>query len=394
MDDEFADAPVAPRKEKRKRREDETETKMKTVKKVKKVKREKKEKKPRIKETKDSASSDSDSDSSVEIISHKEKRKRKKVPQEDEDEPTKKVNRKSIHLGSQRGDHGIWIGNLPFSARKDTIREFFKDAGEITRVHMPKNKDNQNKGFAYVDFTTSEAVDKALALSESEISNRKVLIKSSSNFEGRPTELIEGINTKEAEPDSARAKAILAKQKHPPCQTLFIGNLGFEATKDKLQQLFGDSVKKVRIGTFEDSGKCKGWAFVDFKETASATGAILDPKKHWLDGRKIRLEFGSEDAVRRGGGGGGPRRAREARDTRPVDDASEPKRNPYIHSDRQSYINLAEAAATKEEARPRTRPYNPTRKAPRQTSGLALATAQRQKASISHEPVGQKIVFD
>ena len=71
------------------------------------------------------------------------------------------------------------------------------------------------------------------------------------------------------------AKKILSIQKHPECASLFIGNLGFAATEDSLIDLFSRNTKpthdsnnsllgketwlhKVRMGTFEDSGKCKG----------------------------------------------------------------------------------------------------------------------------------------
>ena len=65
----------------------------------------------------------------------------------------------------QRSAHGIWIGNLPWTADKTSLRTFLVEQGEITeaqitRLHMPApaevkgrttNKP-QNKGFAYVDF--------------------------------------------------------------------------------------------------------------------------------------------------------------------------------------------------------------------------------------------------
>lgn len=96
------------------------------------------------------------------------------------------------------------------------------------------------------------------------------------------------------------AQKILAAQKQPQGPTLFFGNLGFEVTEDSIRQLLeahrkkpvkspvvngGDEsfpddekedskskvtstgkeskkedrwIRKIRMGTFEDSGKCKG----------------------------------------------------------------------------------------------------------------------------------------
>lgn len=62
-------------------------------------------------------------------------------------------------------------------------------------------------------------------------------------------------------------------QKQPPGPTIFLGNLGFETTQDTIRELFESHrtkeptegadadqwIRKIRLGTFEDSGKCKGY---------------------------------------------------------------------------------------------------------------------------------------
>ena len=81
-------------------------------------------------------------------------------------------------------------------------------------------------------------------------------------------------------------------------------------------------IRKVRLGTFEDTGKCKGyvftsfprtsqlsltngityrWAFVDFFLPAQATRALLNLHNHSLNGRALNVEYASAEAVRRGG---------------------------------------------------------------------------------------------
>jgi RNA recognition motif-containing protein len=72
-------------------------------------------------------------------------------------------------------------------------------------------------------------------------------------------------------------------------------------TKDPAKEK-NAGIRKVRLGTFEDSGKCKGWAFIDFLTSQQATAALVNGKNHYLNGRALTLEFASADAVRRGGG--------------------------------------------------------------------------------------------
>ena len=75
------------------------------------------------------------------------------------------------------------------------------------------------------------------------------------------------------------AQKILKGQTQAPCQTLFLGNLAFNTTEDEIREMFerhdkssnkgtvkasGElenekrSIRKVRMGTFEDTGHCKG----------------------------------------------------------------------------------------------------------------------------------------
>lgn len=173
----------------------------------------------------------------------------------------------------QRSSYGIWIGNLPFTASKEDLQKFFVEQGsfqpdEITRVNLPggdskQNRGRQNKGFAYVDFTTNEAVKRAIALSEKLVAGRRVLIKDANNFEGRPDK-------------SQQADSASAKPGNPPSRKIFVGNLGFDVTKESLEQHFKPcgEVSSVHVASFEDSGKCKGYGWVEFGEIEAAEAAV------------------------------------------------------------------------------------------------------------------------
>ncbi|KAL4907640.1 hypothetical protein BDW74DRAFT_111408 [Aspergillus multicolor] len=220
----------------------------------------------------------------------------------------------------KRSEYGVWIGNLAFSVTKDDVRRFlttncsFTDA-TITRIHLPrpseKNSRAQNKGFAYVDFSTPKAVEEAIGLSEQLVSGRRVLIKDANSYKGRPEKSQDGGNNT-ASTSSGRA----------PSKRLFVGNLSFDATKDFLEEHFSKcgTVANVHVATFQDSGKCKGYAWVEFEDLEAAITAERgfkyvteddeaeqDPaqkpqrRKVWLNqilGRRMRLEF-AEDATTR-----------------------------------------------------------------------------------------------
>ncbi|ORX61394.1 RNA-binding domain-containing protein [Hesseltinella vesiculosa] len=194
---------------------------------------------------------------------------------------------KSDKKQRQENEHGVWVGNLNFRTGRDTIEQFFADCGNITRINIRKGRsgNEQNRGFVYVMFEEEEAVAKAIGKSEQRLDGRSLLIKSASDYQRK-----DGLNKKE-----------IKKHKNPPCPTLFIGNLPFTATKESLQEVFewAGPIRSVRLGTFEDSGKCKGFGYVDFETVEDATKAIRAPDKHELDDRKIRVEFATEDAHKR-----------------------------------------------------------------------------------------------
>lgn len=174
----------------------------------------------------------------------------------------------------KRSEYGLWIGNLAFSVTKDDLRRFFTSncsfaETTITRIHLPKGAEKfgraQNKGFAYVDFSTEKALQEALGLSEQLLTGRRVLIKNAKSFEGRP----------EKAQDQGNASSS-AKSGNPPSRRIFVGNLSFDVTKEALEEHFArcGTVTNVHIATFQDTGKCKGYAWVEFEEIAAAEAAV------------------------------------------------------------------------------------------------------------------------
>lgn len=183
---------------------------------------------------------------------------------------------------AKRSDFGIWIGNLAWTTTKPMLNDFFLESAsltqdDITRINMPvpyktpatkTTLKPQNKGFAYVDFATSSALAAALALSETTLGGRAVLIKNAKSFEGRP-EKKQGVD----EVAGPGAKPISQK---PVSKRVFVGNLSFDVTKEDLSGHFNKAGKVVdlHMATFEDSGKCKGFAWVTFEETDAAEAAV------------------------------------------------------------------------------------------------------------------------
>jgi RNA recognition motif-containing protein len=89
---------------------------------------------------------------------------------------------------------------------------------------------------------------------------------------------------------------------------LFVGNLAYAVTEQSLKDLFGGagSVQSVKIITDRDTGRSKGFAFVEMATDDEAAKAIEQFNSADLQGRAMQV---SEAKPRpEGDGGGGPRR--------------------------------------------------------------------------------------
>jgi RNA recognition motif-containing protein len=90
---------------------------------------------------------------------------------------------------------------------------------------------------------------------------------------------------------------------------VFVGNLDFNTTKTEVQTLFSEvgEIRDVFLPTDRESGRPRGFAFVEFANEADAAKAIEKFNGYQLGGRALRVNA-AEDRPRGAGrpsGGGG-----------------------------------------------------------------------------------------
>ena len=89
---------------------------------------------------------------------------------------------------------------------------------------------------------------------------------------------------------------------------LYVGNLAFQTTEDGLADAFsqdGRQVSTVSIITDRDTGRSRGFAFVEMANDSDAQAAIEALDGVDLDGRTLKVNEAKERPQRGGGGGGG-----------------------------------------------------------------------------------------
>jgi cold-inducible RNA-binding protein len=113
-------------------------------------------------------------------------------------------------------------------------------------------------------------------------------------------------------------------------KNIFVGNLDFGATEEAIRALFEahGTVERVNLMTDRETGRSRGFAFVEMTDAAEADRAIAALNGHNLGGRALNVNEarpkvdrggsgggggGNFRGGRGGGGGGAPRQRREPR---------------------------------------------------------------------------------
>jgi RNA recognition motif-containing protein len=95
---------------------------------------------------------------------------------------------------------------------------------------------------------------------------------------------------------------------------IYVGNLSYDATEDSVREAFAvyGTVTSVNIITDRETGRSRGFAFVEMADKAEAEAAIEAINLQQIAGRAVTVNEAKprEDRGGRGGGGGGGGRRR------------------------------------------------------------------------------------
>merc|ERR1712110_743808 len=166
----------------------------------------------------------------------------------------------------------MFVGNLPWSASEDEIREFFGDI-DISDLRMMTDRQTGNfKGFCYVDFPDEETAKKAFALSGSDYNGREIEV-----------DYTQAAATNNSAYNNTQGEKSL---------TCYVGNLSYNTDEDSIRDFFSEagSITSVRMITDRDTGASKGFCYVEFEDQETADAA-LSYHGNELDGRNIRVTY-------------------------------------------------------------------------------------------------------
>ncbi len=98
-------------------------------------------------------------------------------------------------------------------------------------------------------------------------------------------------------------------------KNIFVGNLDFGASEESIRTLFSSygNVDRVSIVTDRETGRSRGFAFVEMSDSGEADRAIDALNGYNMGGRALNVNEARPKTNSGGGGGGGYRQRREPR---------------------------------------------------------------------------------
>ncbi len=90
---------------------------------------------------------------------------------------------------------------------------------------------------------------------------------------------------------------------------LFVGNMGFDTTEGELRSIFQPygEITSINVITDRDTGRPRGFAFVELTDDGEAAKAITELNGKEVDGRALNVNEANPKPERSGPRGGGGR---------------------------------------------------------------------------------------
>jgi len=211
----------------------------------------------------------------------------------------------------------VYVGGVSYQATEEDLSSFFAQCGEVVSVRMPTFPDSGRcKGIAFVEFADKSGADAALELTDSEFLGRSIrvdLARGSSggnrdrNRDGgdrrtsggygqrdRSSERYGGSSSRRGGASGSRYgnNNSSSRPASDPSDSVFVGNLSWDATEKDLQETFGNcgSIVSVRIPTDRVSGRQKGFGYITFDSVDAAEKAIGLSGTD-VAGRSVRVDY-------------------------------------------------------------------------------------------------------
>ena len=189
----------------------------------------------------------------------------------------------------ERDKRTIFVQQLAARLRTKDLLRFFEQAGPVRDAQIVKDKvSGRSKGVGYVEFRSTDSLPAALKLTGTKLLGIPVICQ-----------ITEAEKNRLAREEALAQGKMLGRPGDNPFHRLYVGNIHFNVGESDLIAVFepfGD-VEMVSLTKDTDTGRSRGFGFVQFKEASSAREALDKMNGFDLAGRPIRVGLGTEDSI-------------------------------------------------------------------------------------------------
>ncbi|KAL1563076.1 28 kDa ribonucleoprotein, chloroplastic-like [Salvia divinorum] len=173
----------------------------------------------------------------------------------------------------------VYVGNLPFDVDSERLGQLFQQAGVVENPEVIYDRiTGKSRGFGFVTMSTLEEAEKAVELfSRYDMDGRFLTVNIATPRGSRPE-----------------------RAPREPGHRIYVGNLPWSVDKSRLEELFCEhgAVVSARVVSDRETGKSRGFGFVEMSTESEMNDAISSLDGESLDGRPIRVNAALERQTR------------------------------------------------------------------------------------------------
>ncbi|KAI5850066.1 hypothetical protein BZA05DRAFT_67961 [Tricharina praecox] len=181
----------------------------------------------------------------------------------------------------ERDRRTVFVQQLAARLRSKELIAFFEKVGPVKEAQIVKDRvSGRSKGVGYVEFKDEASVQKAIQLTGQRLLGIPVI-----------AQLTEAEKNRQARVNATESNS--ANQ--VPFHRLYVGNIHFSITEADLTNVFEPfgELEFVQLQK-EDSGRSRGYGFVQFRDPNNAREALEKMNGFDLAGRPIRVGLGND----------------------------------------------------------------------------------------------------
>lgn len=181
----------------------------------------------------------------------------------------------------ERDRRTVFVQQLAARLRTKELIAFFEKVGPVKEAQIVKDRvSGRSKGVGYVEFKEEASVQKAIQLTGQRLLGIPII-----------AQLTEAEKNRQARVNATETNS--ANQ--VPFHRLYVGNIHFSITEADLTNVFEPfgELEFVQLQK-EDSGRSRGYGFVQFRDPNNAREALEKMNGFDLAGRPIRVGLGND----------------------------------------------------------------------------------------------------